>query len=90
MLDNKLCHFKGYGLYCGILEDVKCNGVNKKCSFFKTARQYQEDLDKAILINRRKHRCESCKYNKDPCILSTENIKICRKEKQNEKDTYTF
>ncbi|MDE6500725.1 MAG: hypothetical protein K2L10_01360 [Ruminococcus sp.] len=51
---------------------MKCTGIDNKCKFRKTERQFQEEHDRAILINRAKHNCNKCKYMRTSCRLSSE------------------
>ncbi|MDE5582489.1 MAG: hypothetical protein K2J08_02115 [Ruminococcus sp.] len=66
---EKLCRFSGTGNYCQILVDVRCCGSDELCKFRKTDKQFREERNKAILINRKKHNCNSCRYMKTPCRL---------------------
>lgn len=57
---------------CAILIGEQCNGENEKCSFFKTEEQFDNERDRAILLNRRKGNCLKCKYASYACALSSE------------------
>lgn len=57
---------------CGILVGEQCDGKNEKCSFFKTEEQFDDERDRAILLNRRKENCSKCKYTSCACALSSE------------------
>lgn len=67
--NTEICKFKGYPL-CRILSGVKCDGYNKKCSFYKTEYQFIKDEDRAILINQAKGNCDNCRYVNTKCTLS--------------------
>ncbi|MDE6520385.1 MAG: hypothetical protein K2K91_08030 [Ruminococcus sp.] len=69
-MNNEKCRFNSNGKYCRILSVESCDGFNEKCPFCKTEKQFRESADRAILINRRKCRCESCTYTTKPCQLS--------------------
>lgn len=71
-LDNEICRFVGKGRFCQILVGVKCQGTDKLCKFCKTEKQFQEERDRAILINRAKRNCNNCKYMGTLCRLSDE------------------
>lgn len=58
--------------YCGILEDISCDGHDPLCKFRKSTEQHQRDTDRAIKANRERGFCNNCKYRKTPCKLSTE------------------
>lgn len=60
----------GFRQFCTALEGVKCQGGDKSCAFFKTERQFAEDRDRAITINRKKNNCKYCKYQRYRCELS--------------------
>lgn len=62
---NKLCS-------CTILVGTSCDGKNQNCSFFKTEEQFDDERDRAILINRKKRNCQQCKYVSHACTLSNE------------------
>lgn len=64
-----LCHFCRNG-YCEALAYTTCNGLNTKCSFFKTNYQYRKELDNAIISNREKGNCKKCRYMTAPCRCS--------------------
>lgn len=69
MTDEK-CRFFLKPKRCHILVGMKCDGTKTNCSFYKTNKQFQRDCDKSIIINRRKHNCENCRYSAIPCELS--------------------
>lgn len=75
-MKNGLCVFAtdNVSKQCQILVGTSCNGTNKFCSFFKSEGQYQQELDRAILVNRKKGNCDKCKYGCIPCKLSSEGI----------------
>ncbi|MDE6425645.1 MAG: hypothetical protein K2K89_05875 [Ruminococcus sp.] len=62
------------GLYrCIAITADKCNGFDRKCSFYKSEDRHISDMDKAIDICRKKGICKTCKYqNGNPCKKSTE------------------
>lgn len=64
------CYFSRLGEQCSILADVGCDGKNKKCSWFKTKEQFNDERDNAIRINRLKGKCQNCRYVKVPCAFS--------------------
>lgn len=68
------CHFCRNG-YCEVLTDTVCNGINSRCSFFKTDYQYLKDIDNAIINNRKKGNCEKCRYMATPCKCSYDKSK---------------
>lgn len=49
-----------------------CTGVDDNCKFYKTTKQYAEELDAAIELNRKKGNCAKCKYSSIPCKTSEE------------------
>lgn len=66
LMDNKeKCVFNGDFGTCSALTVEYCNGLNTKCSFYKTAAQYTEDSDRAIDICRKKGLCKGCRYIKN-------------------------
>lgn len=69
MKDESKCFFCGVGGVCGILEKTMCNGDHIHCSFYKTEKQYTEERNRAILLNRKKGYCKSCKYVAIKCEL---------------------
>ncbi|MCM1237087.1 MAG: hypothetical protein NC489_44010 [Ruminococcus flavefaciens] len=70
------CRFNSCGKYCRILAVESCDGNNTDCSFFRTEQQFREAADRAVLINRRNHRCENCTYVTKKCrTYSAENKK---------------
>lgn len=71
-LDNEICRFVGTGKFCQILVGVKCRGTDELCKFRKTEKQFQEERDRAILINRTKYNCNKCKYMRTLCRMSDE------------------
>ncbi|MDE5771277.1 MAG: hypothetical protein K2I06_06565 [Ruminococcus sp.] len=71
-LEEEICRFVGTSRYCQILVGVKCRGTDELCKFRKTEKQFQEEHDRTILINRAKHNCKKCKYMRIPCRLSSE------------------
>lgn len=56
--------------WCGALSSTQCDGLNTACSFYKTKKQFTEDRNRAIMLNRRKGNCTDCKYVSAPCELS--------------------
>lgn len=69
---EKRCWFWNGGGYCRILSETMCDGKNSRCTFRKTAKQFVEDSDNAIKLNRERGNCEKCQYRQFPCQLSTE------------------
>ena len=69
-MENEKCKFAGISRYCMILVGTKCRGDMTDCKFYKTERQFAEEADRAVRINRQKGNCEKCRYNKIPCGLS--------------------
>lgn len=53
---------------CGIL-DVECTGTRSRqiCSFQKTEKEYFEQRNRAVEINRKRGNCAKCKYKPYPC-----------------------
>lgn len=53
---------------CTILHAM-CTEMNQKrrCRFCKTEKQFAEERDRAILINRKKGNCDLCKYRNGRC-----------------------
>lgn len=52
-MENEKCRFVGMGRYCQILVGVKCDGTDKLCKFGKTEKQFQQERDRAIIVNRK-------------------------------------
>lgn len=69
---KEICKFAGVSRYCMILVGVKCRGTDELCKFRKTEKQFQQERDRSILINRVKGNCNKCKYMGTPCGLSSE------------------
>ena len=48
-----------------------CTGTRSRqlCSFHKTEKEYFEDRNRAVMINRTTGRCGRCKYKSKPCEL---------------------
>lgn len=78
ILNDEKCTFVGEGLnrFCKILSGVKCLGNNENCSFRKTEKQFIEDRDRAIALNRLKGNCEKCKYMGAFCKTSAEEMMV--------------
>lgn len=70
-LKEKICKFSGTSSYCQILVGVKCRGTDELCKFRKTKKQFQEERNRAILVNRKKYNCNKCKYMGTPCRLGS-------------------
>ncbi|MDE7138846.1 MAG: hypothetical protein K2O29_10410 [Ruminococcus sp.] len=51
------CKFAGVSRYCMILVGTKCRGDMKNCRFYKTEKQFAEEADRAVLINRENRIC---------------------------------
>lgn len=67
---NRRCFFyQEFGDMCGILDGVQCQGINPKCKFFKTKKQYYSDRNDSIVKCREKGLCDDCKYSAKPCEL---------------------
>lgn len=66
---NEKCTFYSRGkLYgCGALHKTACDGENKSCRFYKTERQFVEEHNRAVAVNRAKGLCLECKYREKPC-----------------------
>jgi hypothetical protein len=60
-----------YGSGCRILT-ASCGGHYENCKFYKTHRQFIQEQDKAIEVNRARGNCLTCKYDCAPCMLSKE------------------
>lgn len=77
MKDN-VCFFRNKDGSCGAIAGVYCPGINDKCSFYKTEKQYITDRNLAILKNRAKGNCVNCKYVPVACelipVVKDENI----------------
>lgn len=71
-MKDEICRFVGTGRFCQILVGVKCQGTDELCKFRKTEKQFQEERDRAIMINCAKRNCINCKYMSTPCKLSSE------------------
>ena len=69
---KEICRFVSTGRYCQILVGVKCRGTDELCKFRKTEKQFQEERNRAILINRAKCNCNQCKYMGIPCRLDSD------------------
>lgn len=63
------CFFRDLKGECGAISGRFCDGYNKKCSFYKTERQFIMDRNAAIMKNRRKGNCANCKYSVFPCTI---------------------
>lgn len=81
MNEEKICFaLKITGVGCSCLTgEEECNGLNDKCKFHKTRKEFVEASDNAIEICRAKNMCVDCKYMKTdagrlskPCKKSTE------------------
>ena len=72
MIKLELCRFKGNIKICKILVDTKCDGTANDCKFYKTEKQFQEERNRAILINRAKCNCNRCKYMGIPCRIDSD------------------
>lgn len=70
-MEEEICRFACGNKCCQILVGIKCQGIDEKCKFYKTDKQYIKDRDKAILKNRTKGNCDNCKYMNTPCQLSS-------------------
>lgn len=68
---DKMCYFCRSNGECGALIDTYCVGINTECSFYKTEKQYIEDRNRAIEINRAKGNCVGCKYCNKKCEVIT-------------------
>lgn len=66
------CHFYRQDGECSLLEETICGGWNKDCGFCKTEEQFMREQDMAILLNRKRGNCLTCKYSRVPCKLSKE------------------
>lgn len=71
-MEDEKCRFVGTNRYCQILVGVQCRGTDELCKFYKTEKQFQQERDRAILINRKKCNCNKCKYMGTSCRLSSE------------------
>ena len=69
---EEICRFSGTSSYCQIFVGIKCCGTDELCKFRKTDKQFQEDRNRAILTNRKKHNCNHCRYMNAPCQLNCE------------------
>lgn len=49
-----------------------CTGIDDNCKSFKTDKQFNEERDAAIELNRKKGNCAKCKYSSIPCKTSKE------------------
>ena len=69
--DNK-CVFNTKRNYCSAIRIKDCDGLNTKCKFYKTKKQFDEENDRAIDICRDKGLCEKCYRKLSPCNKSCE------------------
>ena len=74
--DKELCYFSAGNNKCSILS-TPCTGTRSKqlCSFRKTEREFKEDWDRAIQINKAKGNCVYCKYRSERCGIDKEEEK---------------
>lgn len=69
---SKCALYVGNG-FCQALCNVRCNGYNNKCSFYKSKTQFIEERDNAIKRCRKLNLCKRCTYRMGiKCKLSTE------------------
>lgn len=71
MNNNELCHFFSSQNRNGcLLLGTICTGKKSKaqCKFKKTSREYCEEYNRAIMINRLKGNCDRCKYTTVKCV----------------------
>lgn len=68
-MNDKICYFRHRDGSCGALMGVYCPGINDKCSFYKTEKQYITERNLTILKNRAKGNCVNCKYVSIACEL---------------------
>lgn len=70
--DKDLCYFYSpkAEMNCSVLNTC-CTGTRsrKLCHFYKTEREFYEDRNKSIELNRKKGRCDKCKYKSQKCEL---------------------
>ena len=74
MIDNSkdTCYFLSRGKIrkCSALNEPCSDAESmKKCKFYKTDRQFYEERNRAVEINRRKGKCAICKYKPYQCEL---------------------
>lgn len=73
-MSNKCVFATSDGL-CSILTATYCTGfrLKKSCSFYKSKKEYIDELNRSIRINREKGNCIDCKYRSLQCeFLGTE------------------
>ena len=76
MSDVTLCHFYSKNAAnqrgCLLLRE-DCNGTKSKqeCKFMKTTKEFYEESNRAIELNRKKGNCINCKYRKAKCDTVT-------------------
>lgn len=67
--EKETCYFlQPQSNRCGIL-DTECTGTRseKVCSFRRTEREYFEQRNRAVELNRKRGNCAKCKYKPFPC-----------------------
>lgn len=72
MEEKKTCHFYCTNGFCRVLSETRCDGERPGCTFYKTRKQYLQDLDDAIMLNRKRGNCSKCKYRENRCMLAKE------------------
>ena len=70
--EPEVCYFSvpGKDNICTILS-TSCTGTRSRriCKFFKTEKEFYEQRNRAVKINRRKGNCANCKYKKPHCEI---------------------
>lgn len=69
-MNDKCVFFSGDG-WCSALVETRCTGYLPEfgCSFYKTEEKYIDDINKSVMLNRKKGNCIQCKYRKVQCQL---------------------
>ena len=70
--DKDVCYFYSptSEISCSVLNTC-CTGTRSKrlCHFYKTEREFIEGRNNAIKLNRKKGRCDKCRYKSQKCEL---------------------
>lgn len=70
--ENEICYFLRPGKLheCGAL-NIECTGTRSPelCKFRKTAKEFFESRNRAVMRNRLRGNCARCKYKDVPCEI---------------------
>ena len=67
--NDTTCYFLNFNGICTAKHGEFCDHNYKRCCFYKTEKQYIEDRNRAIILNRKHGNCEKCKYVAVKCQL---------------------